>query len=165
MAKVPGCWEHLSLVWDELKTVKSNKTSITAVWLDIANAYGSIPHQLIFYSLKHYGINPTWIDFVTSYYNGLWNKSFSTKATSGWQKHFRGIFTGCTVSIILFLAGMNIILEFIMAGTNSSLSSRFTSPIVKASMDDLFLILLSLSKTQDLLNCASITLPWARTSA
>ena len=67
MAKVPGCWEHMSLVWDELKTAKSNKTSITAVWLDIANAYGSIPHQLIFYSLKRYGINPTWIDLLTSY--------------------------------------------------------------------------------------------------
>ena len=44
MAKVPGCWEHMSLVWDELKTAKSNKTSITAFWLDIAYAYGSIPH-------------------------------------------------------------------------------------------------------------------------
>ena len=34
---------YMSLVWDELKTAKSNKTSIAAVWLDIANAYGSIP--------------------------------------------------------------------------------------------------------------------------
>ena len=32
MAKVPGCREHMSLVWDELKTAKSNKTSITAIW-------------------------------------------------------------------------------------------------------------------------------------
>ena len=47
MAKIPGCWEHMSLVWDELKIAKSNKTSITAIWLGIANAYGSIPHQLI----------------------------------------------------------------------------------------------------------------------
>ena len=64
VAKVPGCWEHMSLLWNELKTGKSNKTSITAAWLDIANAYGSIPHLLIFYSFKHYGINPTWIDLL-----------------------------------------------------------------------------------------------------
>ena len=126
MAKVPGCWEHMSLVWDELKTAKSNKTSITAVWLDIANAYGSIPHQLIFYSLKCYGINPTWIDLLTSYCNGLWSKSFSIKATSGCQKHFREVFTGCTVSIFLFLTGMNVILELIMAGINYTSSSQFT---------------------------------------
>ena len=87
MAKVLGCWVHKCLVWDELETAKSNKTSVTAVWLDIANAYSSVPQQLIFYSLKGYGVNPTWIDLLTSYCNGLWSKSFSTKATSGWQKH------------------------------------------------------------------------------
>ena len=48
MSKVPGCWEHMSLVWNELKEIKSKKSNITSVWLDIANAYGSIPHQLIF---------------------------------------------------------------------------------------------------------------------
>ena len=164
MAKVPGCRQHMSLVWGELETAKSNKISITAVWLDLANAYGSIPHQLIFYSPKFYGINPTWIDLLTSYCNGLWSKSFSTKATSGWQKHFRGIFTGCTASIILFLAGMNVILQFVMAGITSSLSSQFTSPFVKAFMNDLFLMSPSLSKSQDFLNCASLALSWARMS-
>ena len=106
MAKVAGCWEHVSLVWDELKAFKSNKASVAADWLDIANGYGFIPHQLIPCSLQCYDINPTWIDLLASYYNGLWSRSSSSKATSGWHKHFRRIFTGCTVSIILFLAGM-----------------------------------------------------------
>ena len=83
MAKVLGCWEHVTMVWDELNTAKSNKTSITAVSSDIANAYGSIPHQLIFCCLKHYGINPTWTDLITSYYNGHRSESFSSKGTSG----------------------------------------------------------------------------------
>ena len=51
-----------------------------------------------------------------------------------------------------------------MAGINSSLSSQFTSPVVKALMDDLFLMSPSLSKTQDLLDCASLALFWARMS-
>ena len=50
MAKAPGCWEHVSLVWDELKATKSNKHSTAAVWLDIANASGSLSHRQIFYS-------------------------------------------------------------------------------------------------------------------
>lgn len=45
MSKFLGCWEYISLVWDELKTAKSNTTSIAAVWLDIANVFGCIPHQ------------------------------------------------------------------------------------------------------------------------
>ena len=71
MGKVPGCWENMSLVWDELKTAKSHKANIAPVWLDIANAYGSLPHQLILYPYKRYDMNPTWIDLLTSYYNGL----------------------------------------------------------------------------------------------
>ena len=43
MTKFLGCWEYISLVWDELKTPKSNTTSIAAVWLDIANVFGCIP--------------------------------------------------------------------------------------------------------------------------
>ena len=46
MAKVAGCWEHTSLVWDGLETTISDKSNNVAVWMDIPNAYGSVPHQL-----------------------------------------------------------------------------------------------------------------------
>ena len=56
---------------------------------------------------------------MKSYYGGLWNQLFSPAEPSNWHKHLRGIFTGCTVSIILILAGTNVILEFIVAGTEA----------------------------------------------
>ena len=40
----------MSVVWDELKSIKFDKVNIDAVWLDIANAYGSAPHLLIFWA-------------------------------------------------------------------------------------------------------------------
>ena len=109
VAKVPGCWEHMSVVWDKLTDIKSQKASIAAVWLDIANAYGSIPHQLIFLALKRYGVHSIWIDLIKAYYSGIWSKSFSPNAPSSWHRHFRGIFTGCTISITLLLSGMNFV--------------------------------------------------------
>ena len=48
----------LILVWEELKNCKLNISNVAAVWLDIANAYGSVPHQLIFKALERYGIHP-----------------------------------------------------------------------------------------------------------
>ena len=51
MERVPGCWEHMSVVWDELKSRKTERSNIAAIWLDIANAYGSVPHQLLFLPL------------------------------------------------------------------------------------------------------------------
>ena len=56
MAKVPGSWEHMSLVWKELKAAKTNKLNLAAVWLDIANAYGYVLHQLTFFAFEHYGV-------------------------------------------------------------------------------------------------------------
>ena len=61
ISNLPGCWEHMSLVWEQLKSTKVKKTNLTAVWLDIANAYGSIPHQLIYLALESYGIDPIWV--------------------------------------------------------------------------------------------------------
>ena len=47
MEKVPGCWEHLSMVWWSLKEACKTKANLATVWLDITNAYGYIPHKLI----------------------------------------------------------------------------------------------------------------------
>ena len=160
MEKVPGCWEHMSSVWDELKDNKLNKTSISAVWLDIANAYGSVTHQLIFLALERYGVHPHWINIIKSYYGGLWSRSFSSDSPSSWHQHLRGIFTGCTASIILFLAAINVIIEFICADLEKPVKT--SSKPVKAFMDDLFLKGNTLEETQNLLDRANVSLSWAR---
>ena len=46
MEQVPGCWEHISMVWAALKEAKSKNLSLATICFDIANAYGSIPHKL-----------------------------------------------------------------------------------------------------------------------
>ena len=78
--QVPGCWEHMSMVWSALKEARKNKTSLANIWLDIANAYGSIPHRLIFFALKRYGVDSKWIAIIQNYYAGMYSKSFSHSA-------------------------------------------------------------------------------------
>ena len=34
------------------------KSFIANIWLDIANAYGSIPHRLSFFAFGRYGVDP-----------------------------------------------------------------------------------------------------------
>ena len=92
MEKVPGCWEHMSTVWSALKEARSNKSDLATIWLDIANAYGSVPHKLIFFALKRYGVHDHWISLVQNYYVGIYSKSFSESAPSNWHQHQRGIF-------------------------------------------------------------------------
>ena len=87
MENVPGCWEHMSLVWSSLKSAKSDRANLSAVWLDIASAYGSVPHKLIFFALERYRVPVHYINLIRQYYQGLWSKSFSDTAPSGWHKH------------------------------------------------------------------------------
>ena len=92
MGKVHGCWEYMSVVWDKLKPRKTEKSNIAAIRLDIVNAYGSVPHQLLFFALRRYGIPVRWLSLFIKYYEGLWNISWSDSAPSNWQHHLRGNF-------------------------------------------------------------------------
>ena len=58
----------MSMVWDALKSAKHDKTSLSAIWLDVANAYGSVPHRLIYFALKRYGVSEKWIKIIQKYY-------------------------------------------------------------------------------------------------
>ena len=99
--KMSGCWEHMSMVWNALQDARRRGKSLAVLWLDLANAYGSVPHQLIKFALRRYGIPQFWIELIFSYYDGLWGRSFADKVCSDWHLYEKGIFPGCTLSVIL----------------------------------------------------------------
>lgn len=43
--RIPGCIEHLTMTWYQIQGAKQEKTDLHIVWLDLANAYSSVPHQ------------------------------------------------------------------------------------------------------------------------
>ena len=56
-------WPYLSLLreWGSLVmefTGKFAKSNLATIWLEIANACGSIPHKLIVFALRRYGVSP-----------------------------------------------------------------------------------------------------------
>ncbi len=54
MPATPGCIEHHCKLARILKEARSRHRSIAVAWLDLANAYGSVDHSLIQFSLNHY---------------------------------------------------------------------------------------------------------------
>lgn len=52
----PGCVEHSAMIWEQIQTAKRSKSDLHVVWLDLANAYGSVPHQLINFALNFFHI-------------------------------------------------------------------------------------------------------------
>ena len=67
MEKIPRCWEHLLMVWHALKEARAKNSNLAVIWLDIANAYGSILHKLLVFALHRYGVSPQWIRLIETY--------------------------------------------------------------------------------------------------
>ncbi len=52
---VPGCLEHKGVVTQLIREAREGRGDLTVLWLDLTNAYGSIPHMLVEVSLeKHH---------------------------------------------------------------------------------------------------------------
>ena len=162
--KMAGCWEHTSMIWAGLKDARSKGRSLSTIWLDLANAYGSVPHVLIIFALRRYKIPEEWITLVIKYYDGLWGRTSASGVSSDWHRYEKGIFAGCTISIILFIAASNVILEHVsrIGLPQYNLSNTNTMPVLCAFKDDVSLMTRSATASKIALERTVIVLKWAR---
>ena len=47
-----------------------NQKSLTILWLNLANAYGTLPYKLIQYAFERNGIPSQCLDLILAYYDG-----------------------------------------------------------------------------------------------
>ena len=133
---VPGCLEHATMIWDAIQKAKTGKKNLDVIWLDLANAYGSVPHEMIQMSLQMYHVPPNIRDMLKTYFNGF-SMRFSTKEyTTKWIDLDVGIAMGCAISPILFVLAMEVILRAASSETGRDNRPSCQPPPLKAFMDD-----------------------------
>ena len=103
---IPGCVEHTSILSQLIRETRADKGNFTVAWLDLAIAYGSIPHKLIETALDHYYIPDHIKGMVTNYFSGMMLRFSAGNITTAHQSLEKGIVTGCTVPPLLFIIGM-----------------------------------------------------------
>ena len=114
------------------------------------------------YDIYRYDIPPQWVRLIEAYYKGIFSKSFSESATGACHRHQLGIFAGCTRSIILFLAGMNIIIEYsVQARVPKFTTNNTMLPLLLAFMDGLSLMSSTVSGAQTLFSWCITVQTWA----
>ena len=42
---VSGCLEHATMIWEAIQSANSEKLNLDVIWLNLENAYGSVPQQ------------------------------------------------------------------------------------------------------------------------
>ena len=137
--KVKGCIEHFGAMWEVIKDAKVNRRDLCVVWLDLANAYGAVPHVLIIKALRYYNIPNKIINIIILYFSGVYGRFSSRSVTSNWQKFEIGIFMGCVISVIIFVLVMNLVDEYLKVKIPKAVQyykGDYPVPLMKLFMDD-----------------------------
>ena len=137
--------------------------SLTVLWLDLANAYGSMPHKLVQEALNRHHVPPSVSDLIADYYKNFRLKACSSTVTSEWQTLEKGIITGCTMSAVLFSLTMYMLVKpaEVECWGPFSRSGVRQSPI-RAYMDYLTVKITSVMGGKWLLKGLERNMTWAR---
>ena len=67
VAGMPGCIEHTGVVSQLICKARENNGNLAGLWLDLANAYGSIPHKVVKETLRRYHVPSSLSNLILDY--------------------------------------------------------------------------------------------------
>ena len=100
--KCNGCTEHSILINELMAQANRDKTSLIATTIDCTNAFGSVPHALIFEVMKAMNIPSIVQHIVRELYTNASTKIKTTAGTTSKISWRRGVKQGCPLSPLLF---------------------------------------------------------------
>lgn len=65
--KIPGCLEHNGVVTQLIREARETKGDLVVLWLDLTNAYGSIPQKLVEEALRRHHVPAKFRDLILDY--------------------------------------------------------------------------------------------------
>ena len=157
---IPGCTEHHCKLASIIKEAHEKHRSLSVCWLDLANAYGSIPHGLIQFTLQYYNAPP-------SVHTHCLQSLLSTLAYLQWATPCvplqTGVYQEDPLSVVIFNTIMCTLIDalkslkhhgYILSGTQHSVN-------LLQYADDTCLVSNGPASCQELLNQVDKWLQWS----
>ena len=111
MPSVPGCIEHYTKLAAAINEARACHKFICVCWLDLVNAYGSVHHDLIKFSLQFYHALSKLLDMVGNLYTNI-SASISTPTGPTRATPLKiGLYQGDPLSVTIFNTVMNTYLD------------------------------------------------------
>ena len=163
VAGMPGCIEHTGVVSQLIREARENNGNLAVLWLDLANAYGSIQHKVVEETLRRYHVPSSLGKLILDYYNNFNLRVTSGTKTSDWHRLERGIITGCTISATLFSLAMNMIIKSAEVECRGPrVMSGIQQPPLRAYMDDITVTTSSVISCKWIVRGLEKLIVWAR---
>lgn len=106
-----GCYEHTFILQSLIGDARRNQKDLYLSWLDLRNAFGSIPHSAILTTLTHVGIALPLVNFLQNAYTNATTDIRTNKGLSECIPIHSGVKQGCPLSPILFNLATELILR------------------------------------------------------
>ncbi|GFR81669.1 reverse transcriptase [Elysia marginata] len=160
---VSGCLEHATMIWEAIQRAKSEKLNLDVVCLDLANAYGSVPQEMIQLALRMYHVPEDIQVLLDDYFSGFRMRFSTSDYTTNWINLEVGIAMGCTISPILFVMAMEVILKAAEGSAGpANLGGGCSMPPLKAFMDGTTIICSKEEETRRMLARLDTLMTWCR---
>ena len=111
MPTTPGCVEHHLKLAAILAEAKKKHKSLAVCWLDLANAYGSVHHSLIQFSIKHYHAPPRFCRALEALYSELYARVITEDWATPCIPLQIGVYQGDPLSVVIFNTVMNTLID------------------------------------------------------
>lgn len=156
--KFSGCLEHTSMIWHQIQLAKREKTVLRVIFLDLASAFGCVPHRLYWAAFNFIRVAEH-----ISYFQDLQFCFAMPYSTTTWQSLEIGIMAGCTNFPLAFTMTMKVIIrasKWVVGGKR--LKSRVWLMNIRAHMDDMMTLTTTASCTRHLLGKLQESITWAK---
>ena len=138
--------------------------SLCVAWLDLANAFGSVHHNLVSFSLAHYHAPPMMINLVSNLYTSLLGIFSTSQWTTSPIPLLKGVYQGDPLSVVIFNTVMNTLVDTITKNhpdLGYSLASSPGKTNLLQYADDTSLIADGPSSCRTLLSVTNAWLDWS----
>ena len=154
------------MIWNSILSAKRDKTELQVIWLDLANAYGSVPHHLIRIAFEFFNFPSKVGEIIMKYFNSAFMKFTVKNYTTKWQALEISIMMGCVISPLLFFLAMELILRG-AANTSKGVmkNEHLTLLPSRAFMDDIIILVPSKIAADGLLQRYYDLFTWATMKA
>ena len=156
-----GCLEHNFVLRSVLQDARRRKKDLTVSWLDLKDAYSSVPHSILLRVLRMAGLGGSCIDIIKDIYTG---STTCVKTRSGSTTPIvcgRGVKQGCRLSPILFNFVMEAVIRAVEEVPDAGYKIANSSITSLAYADDLCVLSSSRSQMQLMLDHAHKASSWA----
>ena len=154
-----GCYEHAFLLESIVNDARRQPRPLCLAWLDVRNAFGSIPHGALLTTLSHMGFPADLVEMIGHIYTGATTEIVTPLGKTDSIPIHSGVKQGCPLSAILFNLSVELIIRKCKAKAQElprgSLQHHGQPISILAYADDLVILARNKESLQSILDAVS----------